>query len=64
MSIRKSTGALLVVVLIILSACGQDKGYSEADIRKDLRNLDPNDPNTEKIVRGKELFDDTNAVLP
>ncbi|PID20442.1 hypothetical protein CSV61_14320 [Sporosarcina sp. P3] len=64
MSIRKSAAIMLMLILMIVSACSHDQGYSEADIRRDLQNLDPNDPNTEKIVRGKELFDATNAVLP
>lgn len=64
MSGRNITGILLVAVMIMLAACGHDKGYSEADIRKDYDNLDPNDPKTAEIQRGKEIFDDTNAVLP
>ncbi|WP_233189571.1 c-type cytochrome [Sporosarcina sp. P7] len=64
MYIRKSVGTMLLLLLIILSACGQDKGYSEADIRENLQNLDPDDPKTTKIERGKELFDNTNALLP
>lgn len=64
MPTRKSAALLFVFVLILLTACGKDKGYDESAIRKDLQNLDPDDPKTEQITKGKELFDHTNAMLP
>lgn len=57
---------MFVGMIFFIGACSasEKEGYDAAKIRKEYNALDPSDPETKKIQRGKELFDDTKTVLP
>ncbi|CAM3229464.1 c-type cytochrome [Filibacter tadaridae] len=64
-SYKKATGILFLLLLLALVIVGcSSEGYDAAKIRKELSNLDPDDPETKMIQYGKELFDSTKTVLP
>lgn len=64
MFVRKYAVVWLAAIALLVTACGKELGYDAAAIREDLHNLDPDDPKTAQIHKGKDLFDRTNATLP
>lgn len=60
---------LFIILSLVVSACSQEAGTSDqsfdaSKIRKEISNLDPNDPEDAAILEGKELFDKTEVMLP
>lgn len=57
---------IISALLLVSAACQQldDKGYDVGAILEELRNLDSNDSEMALIQKGKEIFDETNTMLP
>src|SRR5690625_183150 len=60
---------LFIILSVVVSACSQEAGTSNqsfdaSKIRKEISNLDPDDPEDAAILEGKDLFDKTEVMLP
>lgn len=62
---KKTTCILLISLVLILAGCSKsEQGFDALKIRKEVQNLDPNDPKTKSIQCGRELFNETHSILP
>lgn len=67
---ERTTWVLFISLSFILVSCSEpatnltNSSYNVDHIRQELQDLDPDDPESEKIMYGKEIFDKTKTVLP